>query len=401
MNREMAEFIRRHRYDDPSVLLLRYSDKNAEGFRYADAVTQIVCRRKAAKKIPWFIGHEDFMFPDIVSSEQCTDERVAKFHARLVGTDERVLDMTAGLGIDSMTIAGHCRSVTAIELDRNKADCLRYNSKVAGITNLEVTNADSMEWLRGSSEHFDTIFIDPSRRKNNGTRTYALKDCEPDITSEAEMMLSHCGRIIVKASPMLDISQTIKDLKYANRIFTVCSSGECKELLAELKYGDSDIGIVASDIDKGLEISVTPTELNNSNGVAYLSGTDVTKGWYLYEPNAALMKLGCWSAICRMFPAMMKAGRNTHMFFSREKYPDFPGRILEIVRIIDKQRRKDIKGVSFNVAVRNFPLSADGLRRRLQLKDGGTDFIYGIGYGDKKLLIECRNLSMAKHTETG
>jgi len=398
MNREMIEFIRRHRYDDLSVLLLKYGDKEADGFRYADAVTQIVCRRKAAKKIPWFIGHDDFMFPDIVSSEQCTDEKVAKFHARLVGADERVLDMTAGLGIDSMAIAGHCRSVTAIELDKNKADCLRHNSKILGLTNFEVTNADSVEWLRDSAEHFDTIFIDPSRRKNSGERTYALKDCEPDITSEAEMILSHCERVIVKASPMLDISQTLKDLTYINRIFTVCRSGECKELLAELRHGGSDIVIIASDIDEGIEISVTPAELNNSHGVSYLSGEDVTEGWYLYEPNAALMKLGCWSAICRMFPAMIKAGRNTHLFFSREAYPDFPGRILKIARILDKRGRKDIKGARFNVAVRNFPLSADGLRRKLQLKDGGKDFIYGIGCGEKKLMIECRNLSMAKHT---
>ena len=153
-------FIDTNKNSDPSALRLKYHGKT-EDFDLNFALTQIECRKRTVRKLHSFINNPRFLFPSVISSEQASHSAVATFHGSLIREGSTLLDMTAGLGIDVMIMARHCRTVTAIELDRIKADVLEYNCRLIGKENIRVICGDSVDWLRNSSDKFDVIFIDP------------------------------------------------------------------------------------------------------------------------------------------------------------------------------------------------------------------------------------------------
>lgn len=383
------KFIRQNLREDPVRLLLKYKGRQGAGFSYEEAVLQIGCRRKTAHKLAGFLRYEEFLFPDSISAEQCTCEAVAEFHATLITKGESVLDMTAGLGIDAMTIALTAGNVTAIETDCHKCECLRHNARSLGLDNLEVIDGDSMEWLRGSGRQFDTIYIDPARRKADKSRAYALIDCTPDITQEKDMLLEHCERILVKTSPMIDITQCIRELEHVGDVYAVCHKGECKEVLAVIRKNTTEPTVTAIDLSNDSQITMGMKDLNSYEGVEYTDISGIQTGGWLYEPNAAVMKAGCWSRIAKLYAGLKKLDRDTHLFYSDNHYPDFPGRALRITHMSTGADKKRFKGMRRNVVARNYPVGAENLKKKLGVRDGGSDFVYGARIGGKPMLLEC------------
>lgn len=233
LSAEEIEFIEANRGLTGAEAMLR-AGSGAHGFDLREAATQIDCRRKCAGKLPGFLKHSRFRFPDPLSAEQCTREDVARFHASLIEPGERVLDMTAGLGIDAMSLALGGARVTAVEIDAARAQALRENAALLG-AQLQVLFADSRKVLEELPEPVDTIFIDPARRDSAGRRTYGFADCTPDLLSLLPLIMSRCSRLLVKASPLLDVTQILRELPGVSRLRAVEAGGECKELLIEVK----------------------------------------------------------------------------------------------------------------------------------------------------------------------
>ena len=379
------EFVSLHAKDDPRQLLLKCHGKDF-GFDVEQAITQIECRKKCDRKLKSFIENPDFLFPNVLAAEQASHEAVAKFHASLLSSGSSVLDMTAGLGIDAMTIASKS-SVTAIELDEWKAKVLDYNSKAEGLKGFSVVNADSVEWLKNHPDCYNVIFIDPARRGADNSRTYNLHDCQPDILGVLPEVLEKCGKLIIKASPLLDITQTLTDIPQAFSIRAVSVDGECKEVLVEATARPlgpvlAEAVNLSSDGDIifrfGYMIGASGGEVN------FASDSDIKTESYLYEPDASVMKLAPWPELTARFTGLRKLGKSTHLFVSDLLYPDFPGRVTRITGVPDK---KSLKGIKANVVTRNYPLPPESLRKKFNIKEGKDTFLYGVKAGEKPMLI--------------
>jgi len=382
------KFITDNINENVAALRLRNHGRISE-FDIDFAITQIECRRKFRKKLPDFISYEAFLFPSTVAGEQASHEAIAKFHASLFRMTENVIDMTAGLGIDAMTIADKVKRLTACELDSLKAQCLRHNKEIKGISNMNVENTDSIEKIKHDVDSFDTVFIDPARRDTNNSRVYNFHDCQPDILSIQDYLLENSKRIIIKASPLLDITQTLIDIPCATSIRCLCVDGECKEILIEAENNGNLNLSEAINIDSNGDIitrfSYIPGEVIGA--IEYATIEDLGNIHYLYEPDASVMKLSPWEALSERFNGIKKLGKSSHLFISNEFFKDFPGRKLRFKGVVEKKDRKTFKGVPVNVATRNYPLSSDELRKKLGVKEGKDNFIYGTRIGEKPVLL--------------
>lgn len=337
------------------------------------AVMQIECRKKAKNKIPELLANERFLFPKAISAEQCTHQQVAKFHASLFQPTDSVLDMTMGLGVDSYYISQRVASLKAIELDEEIAAAGAHNYAFT------VVNADSVAWLTQTDERFDAVFIDPARRGDGGARLYGLADCAPDVLSILPAIKTHAKRLYIKASPMIDVTQSMRDLApHLTDVWAVSVKNECKELFFEVDFGVecADVQLHALNFEAGgtQEFAVDSAALAVEGSYGSPSA-----GQYLYEPNASVMKIGAFAALTRQFP-IQQIAKNSHLYYSDDFVEDFPGRKFTIDSIIPFSG-KEAKAVGkqhkqLNIATRNFRLSPDELKKRLKVRDGGDCYLF-------------------------
>lgn len=388
----LTEFIRENAKKRVSDLALQYHGRPLT-FDLNLALTQIEARQKCARKLAWFIGHDRFMFPSVQSSEQATNQAVARYHAEITGCRHKILDMTAGLGIDAMTLAMSGNHVTACELEPDRAEYLRHNAKVLGIQTLDVHHGDSTAILENSDCHYDWIFIDPARRDNADNRCFLLQDSQPNVISIQHEMLQHAPDVLIKASPLLDITQTLRDLANISEIHIVSYRGEVKEVLIHLSLHLDQPVVSAIDIsgEYGIFPDSKPTigyefrsdirELNN-DGVVYATDTDLHRGTYMYEIGASIRKLNCNGILCRRYPGMKSMATGSGLFVSEYVYTDFPGRITMIEGKIDGKGMKRLKGTSLRIVSRAYPVSADHLRHNIRAKEGNEQTLYATTLAD-------------------
>lgn len=413
LGRNFHEYIKKNSSADVRGLILAAHGRNHD-FPIRFAVTQIECRQKTSRKLSSFISRDEFLFPSVQAAEQATHQCVAAYHARLVGSGKRIADLTGGLGIDAFTLAAIDNCVTACELDPERAEVLGHNAKVLGLTDIRIENVDSIEWLRQQSARnpFDMIFVDPARRDAADRRKFMLRDCLPDIVGTWDTIRSSARRIMVKASPLLDIERALQEIPGIEEIHLVCVKGECKEVLLIAAgteaagradtYSPSAIAaapaITAVDLDDTPDASLREISrwecgydaLGTAAPIADISA--ITPGTYLYDPNAALHKLRCASALCDAYPGLLLVSTNTDLYWSAELIEDFPGRRFRIESVPDSKEIKKLKGTRREVAVRNYPLTAEQLRTKLKVLPGGNEnFIYGCRAGEKgtTLLLDC------------
>lgn len=402
-NSKFYDFVRKFSHADTFKLRLS-TKKDLYEFDVENAILQIECRKKYASKLKNYLKHSEFIFPDAISGEQASHRAVAKFHSSLVKPEAKILDITAGLGIDSLSFAEKGNEVTAIELSETKAVALTHNSEILNLDNLKVINADSIEFLKNTDCHYNIIFADPARRDNCNKRVYNLHDCLPDIIENQQLLAEKADRILIKTSPLLDITQTLRDLNNIKRIYAVGVKGECKELLVEIenvKENDTQNSIetIAVNLDNEGEIlslykdiaSSPSVEKEERNEISFASLEDLKPDVYILEPSAIVMKIAPWEAICRDFKAK-KAGKSSHIFIS-EKFPEnFPGRVTKFQKLLTKQDRKSLSGFPATVISRNYPLTADELRKKLRINEGDKNFIYATRIGEKPLVWLSQNL---------
>ncbi|MDE6342312.1 MAG: class I SAM-dependent methyltransferase [Muribaculaceae bacterium] len=398
ISEKMQEFVCSHAADDVNTLRLRYVGRKAEALDFSLdlALVQIEARRKARKKLPSYIENERFIFPTLLSEEQASNEAVARYHASLMPQAATILDLTAGLGIDDFEFAKAGLFVTACEIDPLKCDAIQHNAEALGLSDrITVENCDSIDYLKSQVKKVDVIFADPARRNESGGRVHALSDCSPDILAAMPFIRTVSARMMVKASPLLDVSLIRNTVENLKKIHIVCFRGECKEVLMDISADNAYEGITVVDLDRDKVISSFSCDTDVTTdkvSVRYFSGSSPSERKYLYEPNPGMMKVADWGALCKAFPDLQKCNANTHIFLSDTFYSGFPGRMLEIASIPDKKELKALKGKKFNVVARNYPLSAPEIARKYGIISGGNDYLYGFRCNGIPSLVIARYL---------
>lgn len=418
---EYLEFIKDHEHSDVNALRLQYHGKSMP-FSVDDACMQIEMRRKTAGKLPWFLHNPGFRFGTAQSAEQATNQNVALFHAFLIGRNRRVLDMTAGLGIDAMTIALRGNHVTAYELETERVEALRHNADILGIDELTVMQGDSVRHLQQSEEHYDWIFVDPARRDSGNNRCFLLQDSLPDVVSHQDLLLAHADNVLIKASPLLDITQTLRDFSNVRSIIILSYKNEVKEVLIHLSLGSASLsptslghaspGPASLVSSSPLSFSAEPEgEVKSPSSpfiqaidladcapafpdgaptvrfrfiagcptqaaISYASSEAIAPGMYLYEAGAAMRKLQCASQICARYTDIKSLAKDSGLFVSENLHADFPGRICTVKALLSAKQLKALKDSRCRIVSSCYPMSAADLRKKFRLKEGEDMTLY-------------------------
>lgn len=390
---EFWKWIEAHACDDTSKLRLSASKWKEPWI--ADAILQIECRRKSERKLPDAVANPRFLFPTALSAEQSTSERLAQFHAGLIRNGESVVDLTAGLGIDAMTIAAIASRVTAVDINPAVAAALVHNAKVMGRDNVDVRNEDCAQFLVGMAGEADMAFIDPARRGENGERLFALTDCRPDVVTLLPKIKAHFRGLVIKASPMIDISATMRELPQIVRLITLGTRTECKELIAVVDFGSvnpSDEAIIEAVtlLADGSDCRFSFTRREESEA-AVVYGTPES-GDLLFVPYPSTVKAAPFKLLSERFDTRKLSG-NTHLYTAESKRDGFPGETFTVVETLPYAssviKRFASRYPRINVATRNFGMTADALRGKLKVKDGGDKRVIGVTLADgmRRLLV--------------
>lgn len=409
MNQETLDFIRQHAADDVRKLALQASRQAHVDMPFA--LNQIAGRQKAQQKIPSWAAIEGLIYPPHISMEQCSSEQTACYKARLaerlVGDvpEAGMADLTGGFGVDFSFMARRFRKAVYVEQQQHLCEAARHNFELLGLPQAEVVCGDGVDYLHQMT-HTHLIYVDPARRDTQGKRTYDMTDCTPDITKIADEIAGKCDFCIIKLSPMLDWHQAVAALeqttgdgheKHVTEVHIISLNNECKELLLVFARHNSPkktIYCVNDEKEFVLDISQTAVPPLCKTIPLFTPAYSSLPGCYLYEPNASIMKAGCFEALADRYD-VKAVGRNSHLFISAHSIDGFPGRsfVIERVTTLNKRELKTaLAGINkANIAVRNFPLAVAELRKRLRLSDGGDCYIFATTAREKEhILLICR-----------
>lgn len=384
-----ARFIEEHIDDDVRSLALQAG--RYPGVDMHSAVTQIEARQTARTKLPTWAATKGVVYPPRISMEQCSSEATALYKSSLVA-GERFADLTGGFGIDCSYMARNFSHATYIERNGELCSTARHNFALFGLQHIDVVNGNSEDILN-TLPHQEWIFVDPARRDDVGRKVVALSDCEPDITKIEALLMSKCESAMIKCSPMLDITAACNALHYVTDVHIVAVNNECKELLFILsKEGREDVQMHCVNLQKEGRQQFVFSRGKDDVAAAY--ATEIKE--FLYEPNAAIQKGGCHSAIAERY-GVEKLHPNSHLYTSSEPVTEFPGRIFRVQGVsgFSKKEIKELLGdiKQANITVRNFPDSVQALRKRLKLNDGGDNYLFATTVDtDKKVLIRCSKI---------
>lgn len=390
METKLEEFIREHRHDDVRQLALQaahYPDIDMQ-----QALQQIAGWQTACTKLPEWAATDGIVYPPRLSMEQCSSEATAKYKAKVLDpSPSTVIDLTGGFGVDFSYMARGFQKAVYVERQPHLCEAARHNFQLLGLENAEVVCDDGVEYLKNLPFPFNaqsplTIYLDPARRDENGKKTYAISDCTPDVVALKDLLLEKAGRVMIKLSPMLDWHKAVDDLGEVVEVHIVSVDNECKELLLVLaKNPAAPLRVVCANIRHDTETELFEFFPSNDSLSISLFPT-LRERDFLYEPNASIMKAGCFAEVADRF-GVQPTGSNSHLFLSPQFIPDFPGRKFQIEQVtsMNKKELKHVIGglTKANITVRNFPLSVAELRKRLKLADGGDTYIFATTLGEK------------------
>lgn len=363
-----------------------------QGGRYPEvdmafALNQIAGWQTARTKLPSWAECADIIYPPHLSMEQCSSEQTALYKASLVEKGVSMTDLTGGFGVDFSFIARRFSSATYVERLADLCDIARRNFEVLELHHADVVCGDGVDFLR-TMKPVDFIYLDPARRDLNGSRTYALEDCTPNVIELRDVLLEKARTVMIKLSPMLDWHKVVDDLGCVSEVHVVSVRNECKEMLVVLRRDrNAPLRCYAVNDDETVVFRASDAVASTVRLVS--DASEIRRGSYLFEPNASLMKLGCFGLLCERY-GVKKIGAHSNLFIADESV-DFPGRKFQISTVSSMNKKELRRNLSFitraNIAVRNFPISSQDLRRQLKLKDGGDTYIFATTQGERNHLI--------------
>lgn len=358
------------------------------------ALEQIAGWQKARTKIPSWAAIDGIVYPPHLSMEQCSSELTARYKSELAGEGNFFVDLTAGFGVDAAFISKGFSKAVCVERQELLCNIISENFIQLGLSQIQVVCDDATEYLH-QMPHADLLMIDPARRDEHGSRTFGIADCTPNVLEMRDEMMEKADRIFIKLSPMLDWRKAVEDIGCGvSSVHIVSVDNECKELLIEVqKESTKEVRIVCVNLHEGAREVL---EFDRSYTQVALQ-TSPSNPLYLYEPNASIMKAGCFDLVSERF-GLYQLESNSHLFVSESEIKDFPGRrfIIDKVTTMNKRELKEtLSGINrANIAVRNFPMTVAELRKRLRLQEGGDVFIFATTVANQgHCLFVCRKKS--------
>lgn len=433
-NNETWQFIRLHREEAVSQLAFQGGKHPLVDMPFA--LDQIQGWQTARKKLPLWASCDNVVYPPHLSMEQCSSQPTALYKAALVSrlvssgdaSSSILYDFTGGFGVDFSFMARDLARAVYVEQQERLCVIARHNFGVLGLTQAEVIYGDGIDVLgtlpqRYASgpdaspaampmgQHGQVIFyLDPARRGGHGQKVYGLADCQPDVEALRDELLSKADAVIIKLSPMLDWHAAVKAMTVGGtgegcEVHVLSVGNECKELLLVLTHDRRPLKVACVNDDEVFgyrpdEVASESADTSSAIVEALLSWsaqpsvpTSGDGAWHLLVPNASIMKVGCFAEVARSYGLAM-LDRQSHLYVSPTAVASFPGRQFTICAISSMNKRELRAKLGSleqaNIAVRNFPLSADELRRRLKLRDGGSIYLFATTVRRQHIIIVAR-----------
>ncbi|MBO5618978.1 MAG: hypothetical protein J5902_03230 [Paludibacteraceae bacterium] len=388
-------------------------------------------RLRTADKLPAFASMEDWWYPVRLSCEQCSSELTARYKTQILQSEGRsnsetviqqsgqpaMADLTGGYGVDTFFLSELFAHTDYVEQNAELCRIVAHNKDVwqkveRQKLSIAIHNTTAEDFLLSSpcgEAGWGLIFLDPARRDSNGGKVFRLQDCTPNVIDLLPSLLQHLapgGRIMLKLSPMIDITQALKELSAALGpsplchlswdVHVVAVKNEVKEVLLISRnietpeYRETSPAITAIDLSRPEQVFTFTREEERNTTHPPLEGE--LEEVFLYEPNAAVLKAGAYKLIADRF-GLRKADVNTHLYFSDTLVPDFPGRVWRIVQCLnDKNAVKTVHGRSANIICRNYPLTPEQLKKKLHLRDGGTAYMIACRVAGKPVIYEAERV---------
>ena len=368
---EIQAFIKAHEEDDLRLLMLQ--KKKYQNLPLVDIVDQISARKKAKTKLPTWYKSKDILYPPLVSIEQSSSEVTAKYKASLF-SGKSAVDLTGGFGVDSFFLAQNFSRFEYVEKNEILAQIAQHNFLCLKQQNIKTNILSAENYLSHSSKKHELIYIDPDRRPNS-KRVKGFGESKPSLSALLPQLHNLSTNILVKASPMMDITLGIKQLNKVKMVIVMAVEGEVKELLFWLTNQNNDIKISCVNITK--EGEDVFEYFRNEEQQEYCDHKIISN--YLYEPNAAIMKAGAYNLLCKRFN-IKKLHPNTHLYTSDIELDNFPGRGFRVIDDVQYKKQKTsplLTSLKANISVRNFPDTPEQVKKKLGVKDGGAQYLFG------------------------
>ena len=363
-------------------------------------IQQVDGYQRTKDKLPTFAKIEDWWYPVRLSCEQCSSELTARYKASLLPKEAFTLtDLTGGYGVDTYFMSQNATEAHYVERYQELCKIVAHNFEQTR-PHVHIHNTEALTYLQ-EMQPCDVLYIDPARRDQHGGKVFRIEDCEPNLIEILDTLRSKSNSMIIKLSPMLDISQALISLKGNWDVHVLAVKNEVKEILLisyhsrttskeyhrekqGMIYATNLIPTPSQDDFSANTFAFTKDDERDAHCQLYDDSNKylITPGIYIYEPNAAIIKAGAFKIVAQQYQ-LCKMSANTHLYLSDKFIKDFPGRVWQIVTTNIKQQ-KDIRA---NIMTRNYPLTPEQLRKKLKIKDSDTHTIIGARLGDKPTLF--------------
>ncbi|MDO5608929.1 MAG: class I SAM-dependent methyltransferase [Capnocytophaga sp.] len=372
LTEEQISFISSHANEDIKSVALQYRRDDMPLL-----LRQIAGLQTAKRKLPKWYEFPQIMYPIQLSLEQASSEITAQYKTSLLPTNRTLLvDLTGGLGVDFSFLAPHFERAIYVEQNEELCRLATNNMPILGLSNATIVQASAEQFLK-TMPAADLVYIDPARRNHSGQKVFKIEDCSPNLEKILPELQTKTQQIVVKYSPMLDVSLALQNLKQVSEIHIVSVDNDCKELL-----------FVLTNRKQPPTIHTVNFRNNNANQYFSFEWTDEPKAQaahattmlrYLYEPNASILKSGGFVTVGQRF-GIYKLHPNTHLYTSDSLDKNFPGRIFEIkeCRTHNKSNLKELTRLypKANISIRNFPMTVAEIRKKTKIKEGGELYIF-------------------------
>ena len=393
---QLPLLIQQHAHDDVQQLALqrnRFPQLSDADFRFL--LQQVEGRQRTREKLPILSALPDWWFPVRLSCEQCSSEATARYKTQLVGHCHRLIDLTAGYGIDTFHLAEGMQEAHYVERNAELCAIAEHNFSLYR-PHIQVHNTTAESFLSSqpisnipspisnSAASHTLIYLDPARRSQSGGKVFRIEDCEPNVIDLLPTLRKHAVSIMIKFSPMLDITAALRALGKDWDTHIVAVNNEVKEVL--LVTGTGMMHAVNIRDMRTDRFFFSPADEKQAQ---LTIATDMQQ--YIYEPNAAIIKAGAFRLISERY-GVQKLDINTHLYTSNTCLSDFPGRIWEVVEEIKEPKKQLDKSARYSIISRNYPLTPEEIRKKYKLKDGDECYLLAARHQGKPLLISAKRI---------
>ena len=378
-----------------------------EEFRFM--VQQEEGRARLRDKLPTLVEQADWWFPPRLACEQCSSELTATYKAALIrqhyapspcgeGRGGSFIDLTGGYGIDSFFLSALATEAHYVEQDPELCRIAAHNFARTR-PHLQVHNTTAEEFLRTlpdannkDNENNILIYLDPARRDTHGGKVFRIEDCTPNIIDLLPLLQQKSTVLMIKLSPMLDITAALRSLGEGWQVHVVAVRNEVKELLF-VRHSQPSTLTAANYAHEHWQTLTFTLQQEQEAQVSYWNPQHTPR--YLYEPNAAILKAAAFRFVSEHY-RISKLAPNTHLYAADHLLSDFPGRMWEVIAPLTSSMLKHLpetlREQGASILTRNYPLSADQLRKKLKLKDSAIHTIIGVRVADKPTLFWAKKI---------